>query len=282
MNLCYSHSCSDPNLELPFSLRLTGWTCHQDCQYQCMHEVTSKDIQLDRPVRQFFGKWPFVRIFGIQEPASALFSVLNGATVAIGFYKFRHRASKAYPYHKVLLFQFVVNINTWMWSTIFHVRDLSWTEKLDYFSAGGLIVVGLFVQFVRISGPHAIKWQIVYGAVWAALFGCHVTYLSVLKFDYGYNMAASVAAGVLYAIVWFAWCVKNRRERSHYVWKCAATVIATSCLVLLELLDFAPLWWTFDAHSLWHLSTIPLPLLWYSFLTEDAKYEVQKATGKHV
>ena len=67
--------------------------------------------------------------------------------------------------------------------------------------------------------------QIVYGAVWAALFGCHVTYLSVLKFDYGYNMAASVAAGmqrelsnglwlivgnagVLYAIVWFAWCVK--------------------------------------------------------------------------
>ena len=36
-----------------------------------------------------------------------------------------------------------------MWSTIFHTRDLGWTEKLDYFSAGGLIVVGLIVQFVR-------------------------------------------------------------------------------------------------------------------------------------
>lgn len=31
----------------------------------------------DWPVPQFYGKWPFVRFFGIQEPASVFFSFLN-------------------------------------------------------------------------------------------------------------------------------------------------------------------------------------------------------------
>ena len=30
-----------------------------------------------------------------------------------------------------------------------------------------------------------------------------------------------------------------------------------------QLLDFPPILWILDAHSLWHFSTIPLPLLWY-------------------
>ena len=42
-----------------------------------------------------------------------------------------------------------VNLNAWLWSTIFHSRDFPLTEKLDYFSAGALIVAGLVVQFVR-------------------------------------------------------------------------------------------------------------------------------------
>lgn len=279
---CSSHFCSDPNHELPFALRLTRWTCYEDCQYQCMHEVTAQDIALSRPVRQFFGKWPFVRVLGIQEPASALFSVLNGVTAAIGFFKFQQQASAAYPFHKVLLVQFLVTINAWMWSTVFHVRDFNWTEKLDYFSAAFLVVVGLVAQFVRISGPTAAKWHIVYCGVWLVLLCCHVTYLSVFKFDYGYNMAACIAAGALYSAIWIIWCIKNGGERSHYTWKCAATVMAASCFVLLELLDFAPLWWTFDAHSLWHLSTVPLPLMWYSFLADDAEYEVQTVMRKHV
>lgn len=29
------------------------------------------------PTPQFFGKWPFLRLLGMQEPASVLFSLLN-------------------------------------------------------------------------------------------------------------------------------------------------------------------------------------------------------------
>jgi len=46
----------------------------------------------------------------------------------------------------------------------------------------------------------------------------------------------------------------------------ALTMAATS----LELFDFPPWGRTIDAHSLWHLSTVPLTGLFYDFLIEDA------------
>ena len=55
-------------------------------------------------------------------------------------------------------------------------------------------------------------------------------------------------------------------RRRQYVWKCVAAVVCGSVTVLLELLDFPPLLWVVDAHALWHLSTVPLPLLWYRYV----------------
>lgn len=37
-----------------------------------------------------------------------------------------------------------------------------------------------------------------------------------------------------------------------------------------ELFDFAPWFRTFDAHSLWHLATVGIVPLWWTFLTKDA------------
>ena len=42
-----------------------------------------------------------------------------------------------------------VSLNTWLWSAVFHTRDVGWTEKMDYFSAALLIVCGIVVQFIR-------------------------------------------------------------------------------------------------------------------------------------
>lgn len=38
----------------------------------------------------------------------------------------------------------------------------------------------------------------------------------------------------------------------------------------LELLDFPPLGRILDAHALWHAATVPIGVLWYDFLIEDA------------
>lgn len=35
---------------------------------------------------------------------------------------------------------------------------------------------------------------------------------------------------------------------------------------LLELLDFPPLFWVLDAHALWHISTVPLNVLFYRWV----------------
>ena len=45
---------------------------------------------------------------------------------------------------------------------------------------------------------------------------------------------------------------------------------STTLAMSLELLDFAPFFRIIDAHSLWHLSTIPLAVAWWTFLATDA------------
>lgn len=53
------------------------WSCHDECAYRCMWRTTNAFIARQWDVPQFYGKWPFKRFFGIQEPASVLFSLLN-------------------------------------------------------------------------------------------------------------------------------------------------------------------------------------------------------------
>src|ERR1700761_393311 len=65
----------DHTLSLP--LRLTGWTCEDDCKYQCTHLLTDEAIWDGQSIEQFYGKWAFWRFLGIQEPASMVFSLLN-------------------------------------------------------------------------------------------------------------------------------------------------------------------------------------------------------------
>lgn len=58
------------------------------------------------------------------------------------------------------------------------------------------------------------------------------------------------------------WWYRNNRKLSHVYlvgWFTILSVIVT----LLEVADFRPIFWTFDAHSLWHASTVPLVKMLY-------------------
>ncbi len=56
------HSCKrslcagEGEADLSLVLRALGWTCGEECQYQCMHNTTAEDLRNNRPVRQFYGK----------------------------------------------------------------------------------------------------------------------------------------------------------------------------------------------------------------------------------
>lgn len=69
---------------------------------------------------------------------------------------------------------------------------------------------------------------------------------------------------------WLAWCLRNRQRLPH-VHKCIVVVLLLQGLSLLELLDFPPLFWVLDAHAIWHVSTIPVHVLFFRWVLLPAR-----------
>lgn len=121
---CEQEKClsSDGPSTLPLALRITRWTCTDDCHYTCMHIVTDHALAANEQVQQYYGKWPFRRFAGMQEPASVLFSLLNLWGHIKGFRSAKHVIPKSHPMRSYYLGWGLVNINAWIWSAVFHTR----------------------------------------------------------------------------------------------------------------------------------------------------------------
>lgn len=68
--------------------------------------------------------------------------------------------------------------------------------------------------------------------------------------------------GIISGFGWIGWYVAQRKIKP-YGWKILTFQILAAASLLLELNDFPPILYTFDAHSLWHLSTVPLTIIFY-------------------
>lgn len=256
---CYK--CQDLNIWLI----LTAWSCLDNCKYSCMKSISSSRLKQGLPLLQYYGKWPFIRILGIQEPASVLFSLGNMYAHFKGYLrllKFRESTQR-----NIYLNFARISMVLWIASTIFHTRDFPITEKADYFMA----ILGLEYSFYIAT----IKaWKLSFGSLkllkrfLQVYFIWHVSYLSFRTFDYSYNMIAGITLGILTNLQWILWYLRIGR-RTRYGIKQLAFTILISLAMSLEIFDFSPIFGLVDAHSLWHLSTIPLVYLHYSFLSDD-------------
>ncbi|BFZ53776.1 hypothetical protein PYCC9005_000807 [Savitreella phatthalungensis] len=270
--------------KLPWSLRLTRWTCAEDVDYECQRHVTDILVREGYELEQFHGKWPFTRVLGVQEPLSMLFSVLNGLThwQGLGRVK-RNLRTETDPMYTYYLGLAVLGLNAWLWSTVFHTRDNRVTERLDYFSAGAYVLYGLYYAPVRVFELYKLSSYRTLARIWGlllfALFLAHCSYLSFWRFDYAYNMTANVVAGALHGVCWLVYTGKYASSRPKWAWIPAGAVVALAVAMSLELFDFyGPHW--IDAHALWHASTIPITVWWYSFLIRDSLHERQVTGGK--
>lgn len=90
----------------------------------------------------------------------------------------------------------------------------------------------------------------------------HWSVLSVGRFDYGYNMRVNILTGLMGSTGWMVWFFRQPIPWL-YAWKICALQLLAAAALMLELWDFAPVWWTFDAHAIWHLMTVPLTMLLY-------------------
>lgn len=227
---------NDPEFELlPFNpawhfdampllwlLQALFWDCESNCDYQCQRLVTRDRVFSGDEVYQFHGKWPFWRVFGVQELASMVFSVGNWAVHYAGM---KHtwsaiQANKNGPNKPanaqlhVLLFMSVVTTLAWTFLTIFHVRDFLITERLDYYFAGLTVLSGFYgvaCRYFRLYLPSRTAQKFLFTLVCVAAYAAHVYRLET-DWLYTYNMQANITVGVLQNILWVLLCFELYSE----------------------------------------------------------------------
>ncbi|SLM39749.1 Per1-like [Lasallia pustulata] len=285
VSVCIDENCGHGNSVVPLHLRLLFWTCASNCDYVCQHIITDRRILRDppmlEPVVQYHGKWPFHRFLGIQEPFSVLFSLFNFLAHQHGLDKVRERIPVGYPLRKYYVAFGYFGLASWVFSMVFHTRDFGVTEKLDYFAAGASVLYGLYYTPIRIFRMDQRKPPVkqtllrLWTITCALLYVAHVSYLTLWRWDYSYNMAANVAAGIVQNVLW-SWFSVTRYRKSKKPWAAwPGLIVAWIVMAMsLELLDFPPIRGMVDAHSLWHLGTVGPTIWWYNFLVKDAQQDI--------
>ncbi|KAJ4849456.1 hypothetical protein Tsubulata_013956 [Turnera subulata] len=274
-------------LQEPLYLQWKQWDCRSDCRYHCMLTREEEREKLgDSPVK-YHGKWPFRRVYGLQEPVSVALSALNLAIQFHGwvsffilvYYKLPLRPNKKTYYEYTGFFHIyaILAMNSWFWSTVFHSRDVELTERLDYSSAVALLGFSLILAIVRAFNMRDEAARVMVAAPVIAFVTTHILYLNFFKFDYGLNMKVCGAMGVAQLLIWGIWAAVSRHPSR---WKLWVVVVGGALAVLLEIYDFPPYQGFVDAHALWHATTIPLTYLWWCFVKDDAEFRTSSLLKK--
>ena len=205
----------------------------------------------------------------MQEPFSVFFSLLNFLAHQNGLSKITSNIQASYTLRKYYVQLAYFGMASWIFSMIFHTRDFSVTEQLDYFAAGASVLYGLYYAPIRIyrmdlGGKKTKSILRVWTVLCISMFVAHVTYLKWYAWDYTYNMAANVVVGIIQNLMW-SWFSFEKYRKSGRAWAMwPGLVVAWIMLAMsFELLDFPPLWGCLDAHSLWHLGTVAPTMIWY-------------------
>ncbi len=171
---------------------------------------------------------------------------------------------------------------TYLWSTLFHIRETVLTERMDYFSSVlGWLYMAYAAAVHTLSLP--ARWAAWLGAglaLWALYF---LHYMLAVSFDYGFavrSVATVVVAHLLLYSVWCFRCLRSGERPLSVVLPCAAThlMIAMACPLELNEIN-PPIWQTFDSHSLWHAAGNPISLAWGLFLIREAKWAAGNTDG---
>lgn len=87
-----------------------------------------------------------------------------------------------------------VAINSWLWSTIFHARDIPFTEAADYFFATMQLMYSMWLAAFRIGHSEGLGggarlvlgWGL--GLSFVGFYGFYLNSMLFVLFDYGWHM----------------------------------------------------------------------------------------------
>nr|XP_058903438.1 post-GPI attachment to proteins factor 3 isoform X5 [Kogia breviceps]XP_058903439.1 post-GPI attachment to proteins factor 3 isoform X5 [Kogia breviceps] len=117
---CEERNCSGGALKhfrsrQPIYMSLAGWTCQDDCKYECMWVTVGLYLQEGHTVPQFHGKWPFFRFLCFQEPASAVASFFNGLASLVMLCRYRTSVPTSSPMYPTCV--------AFAWETVIETVD---------------------------------------------------------------------------------------------------------------------------------------------------------------
>jgi len=240
-----------------------------------MREHNMMRIKEGKEIVQYYGKWPFIRLFGFQELASSLFSLGNMLPHLFAFFTYWQIVPKSYYLRYQFLFYALLGCFTWTFSFLFHCRDVPITELLDYSFASLTFFYGSYLSTLRVFEMKGAYQYIVttFFALWVLQ---HWRYMFFVEFDYGYNMNIGILNGAYQFVLWFLWYIfKGRKEvdASSHNYKILLAYSLMALAGTMELFDFPPIFEIFDPHSLWHFGTIGCFILMWNFFVQDSIYE---------
>lgn len=294
--LCFQHCnfSTDGNpsddrwyLQEPLYIQWKQWDCLSSCRYHCMLVREEEREKLgDKPVK-YHGKWPLRRAFGIQEPLSVALCALNLAVQFHGWvsffilvnYKLPLRPNRQTYYEYTGLWHIfgILSMNSFIWSAVFHTRDVDLTEKLDYSSAVAVLGFSLIVAILRAFNVREEASRVMVAAPLIAFVTTHILYLNFYQLDYGLNMKVCGGIGVAQLLLWVVWAgVTNHPSR----WKVWVVMVGASLAIIVDIYDFPPYRGLVDAHAVWHATTIPLSYLLWSFVRDDSEYRTSALIKK--
>ncbi|RDY10751.1 Post-GPI attachment to proteins factor 3, partial [Mucuna pruriens] len=271
----------------PLYLRWKQWDCRTDCRYYCMLDREEERTKLgDKPVK-YHGKWPFRRVYGIQEPVAVALSALNLAMQFHGwvsffilvYYKLPLGPDKKtyYEYTGLCHIYGILSMNAWLWSAVFHSRAVELTEKLDFSSAVALLGFTLILAILRGFNVRDEATRVMISAPLIAFVTTHIMYLNFYELAYGLNRIVCTAMVVVQLLIWAIWASGSNHPAR---WKLWAVVVGGGLAMVLETYDFPPYMGYVDAHALWHATSIPLTFLWWSFVRDDAEFRTSALLKK--
>ncbi|NWW16993.1 PGAP3 factor, partial [Falcunculus frontatus] len=146
LSRCERQNCSGAALRhfrarQPLYMGLTGWTCRDECKYECMWLTVRLYQQGGHRVPQFHGKWPFSRFLFFQEPASAFASFLNGLASLVMLLRYRAAVPPAAPTYPTCV--------AFAWVRPSCPFPSQIPQKLDYFCASAVVLHSVYLCCVR-------------------------------------------------------------------------------------------------------------------------------------
>ena len=234
------------------ALRLFMWSCADECAYTCMHDLEARRYESGFHPLQYHGKWPFFRVFGMQEAASVVLSLLTAAIHVIGVRRMlaaRRRASSPTDLSsQVIAVYGVLGVVSMVLSAAFHSRDTGVTERLDY--------IGAFLSNVALTAAIGALWLrgaryllSGYICLLVAVFIHHASSLLGARIDYGHNMRVNVAVAgtsIVLCLGYVAW--HGIRRNATLLVSAALFALAGVC----EIVEMTPWRGLVDSHALFH------------------------------